>query len=122
MRRKSRGRCCKSSRLPGVSEQQSPQAFRGARGQVRRTKQELDFADECDPNLPVAEEFLELQMVAAMRESGIRGELIHAYRRTGIIVTEDNHHLFSNDDHAAWQRAIAEYFEILNDRKMVADR
>jgi hypothetical protein len=36
-------------------------------------------------------------------------ELIYAYLRTGLIVTEDNQRYLTADDRDAWNRALAEY-------------
>jgi len=47
----------------------------------------------------------------AMRAAGIRPALIHAYERTGLIVTGENRKLMSAADLDEWQDAIAEYEE-----------
>jgi hypothetical protein len=49
------------------------------------------------------------QMVAAMTQAGVAPAIIHAYRRTGRIVTLDNVTQLSDDDLAEWQAAIEEY-------------
>jgi len=38
----------------------------------------------------------------AMRRAGIDPSLIYASRKTGLIVTERNQHLLSDDDRADW--------------------
>jgi hypothetical protein len=45
----------------------------------------------------------------AMRRAGIDPSLIYASRKTGLIVTEWNQHLLSDDDRADWIEAIFEY-------------
>lgn len=45
----------------------------------------------------------------AMRRAGIDPSVIYASRKTGLIVTEWNHHLVSPDDQADWIEAIFEY-------------
>jgi len=45
----------------------------------------------------------------AMRRAGIDPSLIYASRKTGLIVTERNQHLLSDDDRADWIEAIFEY-------------
>ena len=55
-------------------------------------------------------EQVEFQMVKAMKEAGIDPAFIHAYEKTGgLLVTEQNKHLISDKDLAAWQAAINEY-------------
>lgn len=57
-------------------------------------------------------EALDRMMVQSMVEAGISGELIYAYQKTGMIVTEENRHLFSKADFADYGAAIAEYFQL----------
>ena len=45
----------------------------------------------------------------AMRRAGIDASLIYASRKTGLMVTERNQHLLSDDDRADWIEAIFEY-------------
>ncbi len=48
-------------------------------------------------------------MLKAMKAAGIAPELIHAWQRTGRLVTQENRHLLSAKDVAEWQAAIEEY-------------
>jgi hypothetical protein len=48
----------------------------------------------------------------ALIQAGIRPEIIHAHRKTGLIVTEDNRDELPGDALAEWEAAIAEYFEM----------
>ena len=54
-------------------------------------------------------ERVEHEMVQAMKRAGIDPAKIHAFEKTGRIVTEDNQHLLSDADLAEWQAAIEEY-------------
>jgi len=45
----------------------------------------------------------------AMRRAGIDPAVIYASRKTGLIVTERNQHLLSDEDRADWIEAIFEY-------------
>src|SRR6266498_4370976 len=45
----------------------------------------------------------------AMRTAGLDPAVIYASRKTGLIVTERNQHLLSEDDRADWIEAIFEY-------------
>jgi len=46
-----------------------------------------------------------------MRKARIPAELIYAYLRTGLIVTEERYEHLSPEDRYAWDRAIAEYVQ-----------
>lgn len=54
-------------------------------------------------------EHVEHEMVQAMKKAGIDPAKIHAFEKTGLIVTEDNQHLLSDADLAEWEAAIQEY-------------
>jgi len=56
-------------------------------------------------------------IVEAMRAAGVRPALVHAYERTGLIVTQQNRHLMSAADLDEWEDAIAEYEELQPVRK-----
>ena len=62
-------------------------------------------------DMPPVEQ-VEFQMVQAMKKAGIDPAIIHAYEKTdGLLVTEQNKHLISDMDLAAWDAAIREYEE-----------
>jgi hypothetical protein len=48
-------------------------------------------------------------MVGAMARAGIDARLIHAFRRTGFMVTERNLDRMSPQDLREWQAALDEY-------------
>lgn len=48
-------------------------------------------------------------LVAAMRTVGIDPALIHAYEETGVVVSEGNEDLWSENDLRRWEAAIEEY-------------
>jgi hypothetical protein len=54
-------------------------------------------------------EELRSQAVEIMQRAGIDPALIYAYRKTGLMVTEDNKSLLSERDLAEWNAAIDEY-------------
>lgn len=54
-------------------------------------------------------EHIEHEMVQAMKKIGIDPAKIHAFEKTGRIVTEDNQQFLSDADLAEWQAAIEEY-------------
>src|SRR5262249_26038474 len=62
-------------------------------------------------DLPPVEQ-IEFQTVQAMKKAGIDPAVIYAYEKTGgLLVTEQNRHLISDQDLAQWQAAIDEYEE-----------
>lgn len=48
------------------------------------------------------------EILAVMRQARIRPELLHAYLRTGLMMTEENLKLLSEKDLEAWNAAITE--------------
>ncbi len=54
-------------------------------------------------------EHLEHMMVEEMKAAGIDPAIIHAFEKTGLIVTEENQKLIPEEDLAEWDAAIAEY-------------
>lgn len=74
------------------------------------------FGREPGPDDPVFfdlphPEHLEHLMAEDMRAAGLDPALIHAFERTGRLVTRDNQHLIPETDLAAWDAAIREYEE-----------
>ena len=45
-----------------------------------------------------------------MRRAGLRPELIHAFEKTGRLVTESNRHNLTKEELKEWEGAIDEYF------------
>lgn len=54
-------------------------------------------------------EQIEHKMVQAMHEAGLDPAFIYAFEKTGLLVTEQNQQLMSDQDLAQWQAAIDEY-------------
>ena len=48
-------------------------------------------------------------MVEAMKQAGLDPAVIHAFEKTGLLVTEANEHLISDKDRAEWEAAVREY-------------
>lgn len=48
-------------------------------------------------------------MAEAMEQAGIDPAKIYAFRRTGLVVTEDNARFLTPEDLAEWRAAIEEY-------------
>lgn len=60
------------------------------------------------PDMPHPEH-LEAMMVEGMKEAGMDPAIIYAFEKTGLLVTEQNQHLISEEDLAEWGAAIDEY-------------
>ncbi|HXB74697.1 MAG TPA: hypothetical protein VNY05_41060 [Candidatus Acidoferrales bacterium] len=50
--------------------------------------------------------------IEAMADAGIRAELIYAYRKTGLLVSDENYEKLSTEDRADWHAAIEEYRQL----------
>ena len=69
---------------------------------------ELDAAQATSTGDALPDEFLET-ICAAMIQTGIDPAFIHAFRKTGCLLTEQNIHFFSEPELAEWIEAIDEY-------------
>jgi hypothetical protein len=61
-----------------------------------------------EPEL-VSEDAITRDVVEAMGRVGLDPAYTYAYKKTGILVTEMNAHLFSKAERKAWDEAIADY-------------
>lgn len=92
--------------------QEQLQAFRAKFGRDPEGDEPVFFDPDCDVPAALMPEKMEEETVQAMEAAGIAPELvIHAYRRTGRIVTEDNQHKLSPEAIDEWNEAVEEYFE-----------
>ncbi len=71
------------------------------------------FDPNADTPQPLDMDEMTALMVEAMVEAGVEPARIYAYRKTGLIVTEENLHLLSEQDLAEWEAAIQEYEEMI---------
>jgi hypothetical protein len=91
--------------------QEQLQAFRAKFGRDPEGDEPVFFDPDCDVPAPLMPEKMEEETVRAMAAAGIAPEFIHAYHRTGRIVTEDNQDKLSPEAIAEWNAAVEEYFE-----------
>ena len=97
----------------------SPRAAAEMEAQLRRFREK--FGRDPLPNEPIffdpdfevptpydAEKFRQ-RMLEVFKTAGTPGDLVYAWEKTGMILTEDNRHLYSKKDLRAWRRAIREY-------------
>ena len=52
---------------------------------------------------------LEAMAVGDVRAAGLDPAFAYAFEKTGLLVTEENHHLILGNDLAGWDAAIEEY-------------
>ncbi len=52
---------------------------------------------------------LQMEILEVMYQARIPEELVYAYLRTGLLVTEENYDHIAPEDRRAWQGAINEY-------------
>ena len=69
------------------------------------------FDVEADTSGPIDQDRFDAVIIAAMEAAGVGAAIIHAYRRTGMLVTEHNVTSRSEDDLRRWRAAVEEYEE-----------
>jgi integrase len=69
----------------------------------------LFFDPDSDTPRPMVYTAIRDAMVGAMVRAGIDARLIHAFRRTGFMVSEKNRDRMSPQDLREWQAALDEY-------------
>lgn len=75
---------------------------------VREHGREPGPEDKVFDGLPHLE-IVEFEMVEAMKRAGIDPAKIHAFEKTGLLVSEDNQHLIADQDLAEWHAAVEEF-------------
>lgn len=66
-------------------------------------------------------EYIENEMAQVMLDAGMKPEFVYAFEKTGFIVTEFNQNLIPNNELEAWENAIDEYYEIIEDDDIEID-
>jgi len=92
------------------------EAFKEKFGREMRPGDPLFWDPAASEPRPLAEnprslEATEAVLLEAMVAAGTSPELIYAYRQTGLLASEDNWDLLSEEDQAAWNAAINDYYE-----------
>jgi hypothetical protein len=83
--------------------------FRAKFGREPRPDDPLFFDPEADEPRPLEVEKVTADIVRAMEAAGVHPRLIHAYRRTGLLVSEDNVDRLGPRELAEWRAALEEY-------------
>jgi len=86
-------------------------AFRAKFGRDPEGDEPIFFDPDCDVPAPFMPSKLEEETVHAMKAAGIHPKFIHAFRRTGRVISEDNLDKLSPEAIDEWNEAIEEYFE-----------
>ena len=89
------------------------EAFRRKFGREPRPDDPVFFDPDADTPQPFDLGRLDTAMTEAMTKAGLDPAFIYAYRRTGLIVTEQNECLLTEDDRQAWRNAVAEYEDMI---------
>ena len=87
------------------------EAFRAKFGRDPGPDDPVFFDTDSATPVPMSDEVVERATVRAMTAIGLSPAYIHAYSRTGRIVTTKNYPLLSPEERAEWDAAIAEYRE-----------
>ncbi len=85
------------------------EAFRAKFGRDPGPEDPVFFDPKADQPRPLDDESLVTTVVEAMKAAGIDPAKIHAYRRTGMLVTSENLGQWSAEDLDEWQAALDEY-------------
>jgi hypothetical protein len=95
----------------GVREvlQQQLRSFRQRFGRDPGPDDPVFFDASSDSPLPLDLDELQRDILSIMHAARIPPDLIYAYLRTGLMVTEDNQRYLSAEDREIWNRALAEY-------------
>jgi hypothetical protein len=89
------------------------QKFREKFGREPGPKDPIFFDPDAFTPQPLRLDQLQEETERAMSEAGIRPEIIYAYRKTGLIVTQENYKKLPADALAEWEVAVKEYFEMV---------
>ncbi len=92
--------------------EQQRESFRLKFGREPGQQDPVFFDPDMDTPRPLDIDKSDEELLTAMKAAGIAPELIHAWQRTGRLVTEENHYLLSAKDVAEWQAAIEEYRQL----------
>ena len=113
----SRKRRTKAGRIPLTPRAQEIvnsqlAAFREKFGRVPGPTDPVFFDPDADEPRELDADAMERAMIDAMAASGVAPQIIFAYARTGMLVSESNQEQWSDEDMAQWDAAIDEFFAL----------
>jgi hypothetical protein len=85
------------------------QRFIAKFGREPRGEDPIFWDENADQPEPVSEEQIHQIILQAITAAGSPPEFIHAFKKTGLLVTETNQHLISPAHYQAWVDAVEEY-------------
>jgi hypothetical protein len=85
------------------------EAFKKKFGRYPSGDDPIFFDPDADVPIPIDSDFVADEVARAMRSAGIDEKRIYATRKTGLMPTDENLHLWSEKDHADWKAALDEY-------------
>jgi hypothetical protein len=99
--------------VEGVADlEKQLQAFKDKFGREPGPGDPVFFDPDCDTPTAIDPERFDASMIDAMRKAKIPEKLIYAYKKTGMIVSQMNKHLFSDKDLREWNAACDEYLRV----------
>jgi hypothetical protein len=99
--------CMDAELLAALLEQRD--RFTAKFGRDPRPEDPVFFDPNADQPRRLDEPAARAQFTAAMKTAGLDPAKIHAFERTGLLVTQPNLPNLSDDDLAEWEAAIEEY-------------
>ena len=66
------------------------------------------FDPDSDTPQEISEEKINRMMNEALSAAGVDPAVVYAYNKTGLLVSEDNIHLLSDEDLEEWNQAVEE--------------
>src|ERR1700676_1790330 len=94
--------------------QQAHDAFVAKFGREPGPSDPLFFDPDADTPQLLDPDEIQRAMTEAMGEAGIRPEIIFAFQKTGLLLTEESESRARPEDRAAFDAAIDEYFALEN--------
>jgi hypothetical protein len=87
-------------------------AFRKKFGRDPGPEDPVFFDPNADVPKPISLEDVESDIIAAMAKADLPPEIIYAYKKTGLLVSEMNRNRLSDEDLEEWNAAIDEYLRL----------
>lgn len=96
-------------------------AFKKKFGRYPKDGDPIFFDPDADTPQPIKPEKMQAEMMKAMKIAGTPADIIYAYRKTGLLLTERHSKNYSAEAKAEWQAAIDEYHSLEQKEASKAD-
>ncbi len=116
MVRKSKARIKIEAELMKTLKEQR-KLFRRKFGREPESDDPLFFQAEAEEPMPIEWHLVRDEMVRGMAAVGVDPAIIYAFRKTGLIVTEDNLGQLQQEEVTEWMAAMDEYHEQIEKRR-----